>query len=263
VKIVASRDNPQFKFLKRLAGSARERKKAGMTLLDGSHLIAAYREAVAPPEMVAVSRSAVADPGLRAFFDSLAPAVLLQLPDPLLRELSPVKTPTGMVALVPIPAAEPTAGAAGFQVFLEDIQDPGNLGAVLRSAAAAGVERACLSRHCADPWSPKVLRAAMGAHFSLQIRQDCDLVAVARAFQGTVVATALRAGKSLFDLDLRGAVAFVVGNEGAGLSPQLQQAAREVVSIPMPGRVESLNAAAAAAVCLFERVRQRLGGGHG
>ncbi len=257
MKRVTSHDNPQFKRLKRLRDSARERKETGRTLLDGVHLITAYHEAVGLPELLVLSGSAAADPELSGFIEDFPPGSLLELPDALFREISPVKTPTGVIALIRVPEASP-AGAVRFCVLLEDIQDPGNLGAILRSAAAAGAERAYLSRHCADAWSPKVLRAGMGAHFHLDIRAEADLAKVAREFPGTVVATSLHAGKSLFDLDLRGAVAFVVGNEGAGLSPELQRAAAEVVTIPMPGKVESLNAAAAAAICLFERVRQQV-----
>lgn len=257
MKRVTSRDNPRFKQLKKLAGSAKERKAAGRTLLDGAHLIGAYREAVGSPELLVTN--AAAGPESREWLRGIPTETVLELPDALFRDLSPVKTPTGLLALIQIPRT-PCSGSADFCVLLEDIQDPGNLGAILRSAAAAGVERAYLSRHCADPWSPKVLRAGMGAHFRLDILGDADLFEVARDFSGTVAATALHAGKSLFDLDLRGPVAFVIGNEGAGLSPDLRNAAGEVVSIPMSGAVESLNAAAAATVCLFERVRQRLAG---
>jgi TrmH family RNA methyltransferase len=141
-------------------------------------------------------------------------------------------------------------------VLLEDIQDPGNLGAILRSAAAAGVQTIYLSKHCADVWSPKVLRAGMGAHFVLSIQENADLPQVAQGLPGMLIAMSLDADQSLFDLQLTGPVAFAVGNEGVGLSTELAQMATQRVKIPMPGAVESLNAAAAAAVCLFERVRQ-------
>ena len=140
--------------------------------------------------------------------------------------------------------------------MLEDIQDPGNLGSILRSAAAAGVRHAMLSKRCAQAWSPRVLRAAMGAHFVLNIYEFVDLPDAARAFQGTVVATCTRAPRSVYDVDLTSGIALLFGNEGAGLSCELLAAAHEVVAIPMPGRVESLNVAATVAVCLFERVRQ-------
>ena len=179
---------------------------------------------------------------------------LIVLSDELFRDISTVDTPTGIVALIRIPL--PAEGESDCCVLLEDIQDPGNLGSILRSAAAAGIGLIHLSPGCADAWSPKVLRAGMGAHFHLSIHENSDLVAVARKFTGQVVATTLGAEKTLFNLDLRGPTAFVIGNEGAGISEDLLALADCRVMIPMPGTAESLNAAAAAAICFFERVRQ-------
>ena len=124
-------------------------------------------------------------------------------------------------------------------------------------AAAAGIQEAWLSTDCADPWSPKVLRAGMGAHFVLTVRAHADLVECLSAFQGTVLATALDGATDLYDLDLRGPSAWVFGSEGAGVSSPVMSIATQKVLIPMPGAVESLNVGAAAAVCLFEQVRQR------
>ena len=143
-----------------------------------------------------------------------------------------------------------------FCVLLEAIQDPGNLGAMLRTAAAAGVDAVYLSKGCAEVWSPKALRAGMGAQFALALHEHADLTLIARELK-SLIATSLDAQQSLYDLDLSGPVAFVFGNEGAGLSPALLDTATHQVKIPMPGKVESLNVAAAAAVCLFECVRQR------
>jgi TrmH family RNA methyltransferase len=131
---------------------------------------------------------------------------------------------------------------------------------MLRSAAAAGVTQVYLSRHCAFAWSPKVLRAGQGAQFHLDIHEDVDLPAWAAAYaesRGSVVAAIASGGSSLYAATLRGRVALAIGNEGSGLSPTLRAAATHRVTIPMPGGIESLNAAAAAAVCLFECVRQR------
>jgi len=114
-----------------------------------------------------------------------------------------------------------------------------------------------LSTGCADAWSPKVLRAAMGGHFVLDIHERQDLSGVAKAFTGTLLAASLQASRSLYDCDLRGKVALLIGNEGAGLSDGLLNLATQAITIPMPGKIESLNAAAATAICLFEVVRQR------
>jgi TrmH family RNA methyltransferase len=160
-----------------------------------------------------------------------------------------------MLAVIPTPRPS-FERAADFCLLLEDVQDPGNVGSALRSAAAAGVAQVFLSRGCAFAWSPKVLRAAQGAHFHLEIHEDVDLIAWTRAYAGRVAVTAAASGQSLYDADLSAPIAIAVGNEGSGISPALESASTMTLSIPMPGRFESLNAAAAAAVCLFECVRQ-------
>lgn len=176
------------------------------------------------------------------------------LADGLFQMLSELKTPSGVLALIPVPEAgtKPAQRA----VWLEDIQDPGNLGSILRTAAAASFDAAYLSAGCADAWSPKVLRAAMGGHFMLDIHERVDLLQLAAAFDGTSYATSLQARRRLYDCDLRGRLAFAFGNEGSGLSPALQEMLQEQIIIPISG-VESLNVAAAAAICMFEVVRQR------
>jgi len=254
MKTITSRENPLLKSTRKLAASSKERKKAGKTLLDGIHLVAAYHQAGCLPEVVMVSASAQDHPEIRGFLHKVPPENLIVLSDELFRDISTVDTPTGIVALIPIP--QPAEGEADCCVLLEDVQDPGNLGSILRSAAAAGIGQVHLSPGCADAWSPKVLRAGMGAHFHLSIHENSDLVAAARNFPGQVVATTLGAEKTLFNLDLSGPTAFVIGNEGAGISEELLAADDSRVMIPMPGTAESLNAAAAAAICFFERVRQ-------
>ena len=168
-----------------------------------------------------------------------------------------MKTPGAIIALIDVPQPAQAIADASFSLLLEEIQDPGNLGSILRSAAAAGCDTAFLSPECADAWSPKVLRAAMGGHFALRICERQDLQAVANSFHGNLLATSLHAKRSLYDCDLRGKIAFMIGNEGAGLSAKLLKMATQQIAIPMPGKIESLNAAAAAAICLFEAVRQR------
>ena len=254
MKTITSRENPLLKSARKLAASPKERKKAGKTLLDGIHLVSAYHQAGGLPEAVMVSFSAQDHPEIRDFLRKVPQENLIVLSDELFRDISTVDTPTGIVALIRIP--QPTEGEDDCCVLLEDIQDPGNLGSILRSAAAAGIRRIHLSPGCADAWAPKVLRAGMGAHFHLSIHENSDLVAAARKFPGQVVATTLGAEKTLFNLDLSGPTAFVIGNEGAGISEDLLEAADSRAMIPMPGTAESLNAAAAAAICFFERVRQ-------
>lgn len=256
MKTISSRDNPLFKSLLALSESARERREQGRTLLEGIHLVAAYREALGLPERVVVSESGQGHAEIRALLDALRGVEAVLLPDRLFERVAQVSAAVGIAALIAVPKPA-EAGECMLGVLLEDIQDPGNVGSILRSAAAAGAGAAWLSPGCADPWSPKVLRAGMGAHFRLPIRAGADLAGAAREFRGRVVAAAPDAGRSLYRCDLRGPLAFAFGSEGAGLSPALLAEADETAAIPMATGAESLNAAAAAAVCLFEAVRQR------
>ena len=131
------------------------------------------------------------------------------------------------------------------------------MGSLLRSAQAAGVTQVFCSPHTVYAWSPKVLRAGQGAHFGLTIIEGVELTEVIARLAVPLVATALRGAASVFDTDLARPLAWLFGNEGAGVSDELLARADHRVSIPMPGASESLNVAAAAAVCLFEQVRQR------
>jgi TrmH family RNA methyltransferase len=261
MKHITSADNPQYRILLKLAQSSRERRKAGLSLLDGIHLVAAYHQQRGNPLQVAVSETFSRDPEIRRLLEVMQPLQPLLLPDGLFAALSTVATPTGIIASIETPRPLAAPAKLGTCVLLEDIQDPGNLGSILRSAAGAGILQVCLSKNSVHSWSPRVLRAAMGAHFMLEIYEQCDLPALVRDFQGRVVVTALTARNSLFETDLTGQVALVFGNEGAGISAELRALAHTVAAIPMPGAVESLNVAAAAAVCLFERVRQLGAGG--
>jgi TrmH family RNA methyltransferase len=257
MKNIISRDNPTYKQLKKLSESARERRKAGRTLLDGVHLVEAYLAAGHAPDLLVVSESGLGHPECAVLLKQVPSSHIAVLTDLLFNEISPVETPVGLLAVVAIPEPAP-AVQPQFCVLLEDIQDPGNLGSILRSAAAAGVEAAYLTLGCADAWSPKALRAGMGAHFVMRIEERVAGPEKVAGFAGMSLATSLDADTSLYRLDLTGPVMVLVGNEGAGLSEELQRAASHRVTIPMPGRVESLNAAVAAAVCFFERVRQNV-----
>lgn len=246
---LTSRANPSYRALLALAEDRRERRKVGETLLDGEHLLeAALAAGIVPRRLIFAAGSSYQETWQQRLPE--VPALLLS--EALFAALSPVDSPSGVLAVIKIPQA--AAVAADFIVLLEDVQDPGNLGALLRTAAAAGAGAAYLSTACADPWSPKALRGGQGAQFQIGIHERADLPEIARS--RTVHAAVLGAPASLFELDLRGPVGFAFGNEGAGLSSALTVLCQPF-TIPMSGRVESLNVAAAAAICLFERVRQR------
>jgi RNA methyltransferase, TrmH family len=256
MKYITSPDNSFYKELGKLASSARQRRKSGQTLLDGAHLLAAYLDTGKTPLHLIVTEAAQHDVEISALLQRLPAVPITQLDNALFAELSELKTVSGLLALISVPQLEVQPQNAKFCLLLENIQDPGNVGSMLRSAAAAGCDAVFMSQGCADAWSPKVLRAAMGGHFLLEIHEDVDLLQFASVFPGEIFATALGAKTSIFASKLHGRIAFAMGNEGAGLSAELLAKAIPV-TIPMPGKVESLNAAAAAAICLFEAVRQR------
>ncbi len=256
MKTITSADNPRYRALLKLAQSSRERRTAGLSILDGIHLVAAYAQHVGAPSEIVLSRSGAENAEVMQLLPSLGSGSPLLLTDVLFRELSSVTTPTGILAVVPTPRVAMPGRLAGASVWLEDIQDPGNLGSILRTAAAAAIPTVCLSARSVHAWSPRVLRAGMGAHFSVQIIESADLQQLAQGYAGRIIATAAGRGTPVFDARLDGEVALLFGNEGAGLSAAAIALAHETVQIPLPGEAESLNVGAAAAVCLFERVRQ-------
>jgi len=267
---IVSRDNPHFKALKKLCQSGRERRKSGRTVLDGMHLIEAYSQHFGNPEEVLVSESGstrreIADylqraqsgRGDHSAAGNTVKSTLTLLSDALFAELAVVETPSGVMAIVAQPRAAHGLNQEIDAVLLDGVQDPGNVGSILRSAAAAGFRQILLSADCAQVWSPKTLRAAMGAHFQLDIHEACDLPAFLGGYRGQAVVTALDAATSLYAAKLRAPLAWVFGSEGQGVRPETVEATGLQVRIPMPGATESLNVAAAAAICLFETVRQR------
>ena len=253
MKLIQSRDNALFKQLKKLAESGRERRKSGLTLLDGVHLVQAYEEVFGSLDSLIVAESASGEAA-----DYAAGREHVVLADALMRDLGLVDTPSGLLAMAPIPAAREGIRRDRDAILLDGVQDPGNLGTLLRTAAAAGIRQAVLSPGCASAWAPKVLRAGQGAHFALSIHEDVDLLTVMADYAGTTAVTCLDGATSLYEAVWFGPVAWVFGAEGQGVSRPLIEAARLRVRIPMPGEVESLNVAAAAAVCLFEAVRRRI-----
>lgn len=259
MKQIATRSNPLVKRIAALARSARERKKLGQTVLDGAHLIGAALDASVPLVLVLVSERGVQRDEHRALLTRIGNTATRHLvADAVFDQISPVDTPTGILALINTPSSDASSRATSSVMVLDAVQDAGNVGALLRTAAAAGLKHVLLTAGCAQAWSPRVLRAAMGAHFVLDVSENADAAVFLRGYSGQCCITALSENaERLFDVDLRGDVAWVFGAEGAGVSPDLARLATRQVMIPMPGQIESLNVAAAAAVCLFEQVRQK------
>jgi TrmH family RNA methyltransferase len=218
-------------------------------VIEGPHLVAAALEAGVRPLAILATEKALADPALAGLLRSPEPVVLSES---VFRAIADTEAPQGVAAEIALPQLE----RAGAWIFLEGVQDAGNVGAIIRSAAAFGAGRVVLDRPCADAWSPKVLRAGMGGHFALGVRQVDDLASAAKV-SGCRLLCATMEGRALGEVDLSAHIGWAFGSEGAGLSAGMLALAAERVAIPMAPGTESLNVAAAAAICLYEGFSRR------
>ncbi len=261
MKSITSRDNAFYKELKALATSSQARRKAGQSLLDGVHLCRSWLDLRGAPLHCVVSDGALGNPEVAAIVaecEGLHTPVTA-FPDALFGAVSQVENGVNIVFIVDSPRPAMPAALTGSAVLLDGVQDPGNVGSILRSAAASGIKQVYCSAGTAFCWSPKVLRAAMGAHFVLDIFENVELAGLVRGARVPVLATSGYASEQLYTLDLRQPVAWVLGHEGQGVSRELLDLATHRVAVPHAGKVESLNVAACAAVCFFEALRQQQG----
>jgi TrmH family RNA methyltransferase len=280
LRSIQSRDNPQYKQLRQWASSAQARRKSGMTLLDGVHLCEAWLQHRGVPALCVVAESALSQPEVAALVaqcesnansnaksnsntnSTAGVAECVLLPDALFTPLGQVEHGVGILFAVKVPDAASIGHAStslqNAALLLDSVQDPGNLGTILRTAAAAGIQQIFCGPGTAAVWSPKVLRAGMGAHFVLEIYEDVDLVQLIRQASVPVYATEPDAPKTIYTADLRAPSAWLFGHEGQGVSEQLLALATERLSIPQSAQVESLNVAASVAICLFEQRRQQI-----
>lgn len=257
--VITSRQHPIVKEFRDLARGA-----GPLMLLDGWHLLGEASHARVAVEKIAICGPPTATE--QTIVDRLQRdgALVVEVSGTVLNALSPVTSPTGVVAIARIPSVTSAAvlsPAPALVLAAAGLQDPGNAGAIIRSAAAAGATGVVLDELSADPWGWKALRASMGSAFHLPVvrsRAIAALIADWRAAGIRVVATAPRGGVSMYDVDFTTPTAVLLGGEGAGLPGDLAAAADTRVSIPMHGAIESLNAAVAAAVLLYEAQRQRI-----
>ncbi|HEV3105302.1 MAG TPA: RNA methyltransferase [Trinickia sp.] len=259
MKAITSRDNPLYKHLKALAGSTHQQKKSGHALLEGFHLASAYLDVAGQPETCVVTEGALRHAEAQAIVGRIDAAHVVTLPDALFGQLSNVVNGVGLLLVVAKLAAPLPERVKKTCLVLDGVQDAGNVGSILRSAAAAGIQHVFCAPGTAYAWSSKVLRSGMGAHFLLQVHEDIEAQTLIERLDVPVAITDSHAAQPLYDCDLSGPLAWVFGNEGAGVSPAWRAAVAHRLTIPQPGGMESLNVAAAAAVCLFEQCRQQRG----
>ena len=258
MKLLTSRNNPQYRRLRELASNTAASRKGGYAILDGVHLCQSYLEYVGKPVLCVASQTSQYHPEVAAILEECEnrSAECLLLADSLYRSISQVENGIDIVFLISKPVDETWPELTQTAVLLDRIQDPGNLGSILRSAAAAGIKHVFCSQGTASAWSPRVLRAGMGAHFLLKIFENVVSEDVIDASEIRVIATTPYTDTTIYDCDLRLPVIWLLGHEGKGISGGLLEKASDRVVIPHAGPMESLNVAACAAVCFFEQVRQ-------
>ncbi len=260
MKRISSESNPAYKRWLRLATQPRAVRELRSTIAEGEHLAQAVFAAGISIECALVRAGSAIE---HLLAQVPAGTDCFELPAALFDRLGLVERGIGFALVFAVPE-ERQDPPSGDLLYLDGVQEPGNVGALLRVAAAAGVSDVWAAMGSAALWSPKVLRAGQGAHFALRLREGVDVDTLTRQFNGVRIATALDHAASLWDAPLpTGPVAWLLGSEGQGLSPGASAAASLRVRIPIAAAVESLNVASAAAVCLFERRRRLAAGADG
>lgn len=256
---IESKSNPAIKAAKRLK-EKKHRNESRLFLVEGFRLMEEALKSGRKIEKIFYLPEKEED-FKRYIQPNLKGSDVYTVPETVLKELSATVHPQGIVGIVqmdepPILKSSETY-TNPLYLYLDGLQDPGNLGTIIRSAHAAGAGGILLGRNTVDPYSDKVLRGSMGSIFYLPIFSDGE--AMLHDFQKEgyrLAVTSLEATKSIYEEDLTRKLILVIGNEGSGVSKEVQDKAEVLLKIPMPGGAESLNAAVAASVILFEQVRQ-------
>lgn len=253
--MITSSQNAKIKLVRALLGRARERREANAFVVEGVRLVEEAANYKWPFQFVLYGetlseRGKVQVEGLKS-----QGVEVEAVSESLMKSLSETETPQGILAVLEC-AQLPIPNFPDFLLIPDQVRDPGNLGTLFRSAAATGVQAVLLPPETVDAFSPKVVRSGMGAHFRLPIR-SMTWDEIRKLTHGLAVYLADMDGRSCWETDLRKPLAFIVGGEAEGASPEAQAFATDKISIPMAGNVESLNAGVAGSVLMFETVRQR------
>ncbi len=253
--VISSRDNALLVRLRKLTRTPGAYRKLGSVWIEGEHLCAALRACGRRPAQALVSQSAWQEPNSRALAQWAAQVVIV--PDALFAALSGLGSPAGIGYVIDAPPA-PAMKAGAASVVLDRVQDAGNVGSILRTAAAMGFTQVLALEGSAALWSPKVLRAAMGAHFALDLIEGL-VPAHLDALALPLLAGSSHAEQTLDAVALPFPCAWVFGHEGQGVAPSVLERCTMTLRIAQPGGQESLNVAAAAAICLYATARRRGG----
>lgn len=259
---LTSRHNPRVRWLRSLVGDARERRREGLWVVEGVRMAEEVLRRGARVRLWVLVEGWGARGGREGEAREAverAGGETIEVGGGLLRELSGTEAPQGLLAVIEAPRWEPerVLEGSGPTVVLDRLQDPGNLGTIARAAEAAGASGLLLTPGCVDPGNPKALRASAGSLLRLPTAVAPDPLGAVRRAGRLLATTAGRGGVVYTQADLARPFALLIGQEGSGVAPELAGRADLALTVPMAGAVESLNAAAAAAVILFEAARQR------
>lgn len=262
MKKIASRDNPDYRQLTRVLAGRKapgERADAEQRIaLEGPHLCESWLTSKGQPDLAFVDEERLGHPELAAIVATVDSSRLRLCSPALMRSASQVVQGQGLIFLARAPQPRMAQRIDQNCLWLDRVQDPGNMGSLLRTAAAAGMRQVYASKGCVAAWSAKVLRSAQGAHFGLEIYEGQDLHALRERLEIPLLVTALLDAQPLYQAELPRHAAWVFGNEGRGVDPGLLELADLRLSIPQSPAVESLNVAVAAGICLFEQRRRFL-----
>lgn len=271
--VISSRSNPLYQNIRHLLQSSQVRKQKQLAVIEGIHLALAAQQCSIEIEHWIVSEDYLKHGETKKFIDQLRTEktagknISIDIfKAELFAQLSQLHTPNFILGLVKIPEMKLPLKITGDAIILDAIQDAGNVGSILRSAAAANINTVMTTKSTASIWSSKVLRAAMGAHFKLHIIENKSVADILKLIKTPILATAISSAeceqtafkqKILYEFNLKSNLTWIFGNEGQGVSKIWLDASHYYINIPISGGVESLNVAAAAAICLFEQQRQR------
>lgn len=253
---ITSKDNPTIKTAHALLTGSRQRKKLGKTVIEGTHLLDAYLNADLTPDTVIVSESGLQNDEIIGLLNRLNNVKTLTISDSLYKDIRTLGESLPMMAIIEMPTLSLDYPITQDCLIINGVQDNGNLGTLLRTASAVGIKTVICTSGTASAWSPKTLRASMGANFSLDIYENVSVEKVLEMVEVPLFATSSHTDALIYHTDLKQPLALIMGHEGQGVDEMLMQQATRI-ALPQPNGQESLNVAIAGSLCLYEMLRQR------
>ncbi len=253
-KIIDTKHNASYKYFKKIATKKGFRKEKNKTILVGPHLINTFLQAKKDIECF-IRDEKIDSPETKEIVKLNPNIETYDLKHGLFLELADLKSSNGLIALINTPIEEDLEIKKGLNLFIDGIQDPGNLGSVLRTAEAAGINSVYLSKTTAELWSPKTLRGSQGAQVNLKCYENQELLSLCDQVNLPIYSLSI-CGNSLYDDDIPEDLILILGSEGGGISAEIISKSTKAISIPMQGSVESLNVGAAAGIFFYEYFRR-------